>query len=274
MGGVLAQGDFSKNLRFLCNERVSISQVCREIGINRQQFNSYLSGRAKPSGHNLTRISAYFNVAVVELDRSHDDFCKARGAYDSDSFLAEKGRFGELANHALSGDRGMLRKHLGYYHSYFISPQEGEKVMRALVCIYEQEGRFFTKSIERCNAGALHAMISKYDGVATCLNERIFVVEFEALTRDSLVETILYPSYRRKLTYLSGITLGSSSFRHRAPFAAPVVWKFLGRNIDLRENLAACGLIELNSQETHPVVRSILGKTTEMMNLSMRVRPY
>ncbi|MEM7171111.1 MAG: helix-turn-helix transcriptional regulator [Pseudomonadota bacterium] len=270
----MSKDNFCKNLRFLCNERASISQVCRDIGINRQQFNSYLSGRSKPSGHNLTRISAYFEVAVVALDDPHEEFCKARGAYGADSFIADKDRFWNMANHALAGDRNALRKHLGYYHSYFVSPQVGEKVMRALVCLFESEGRFFTKSIERSNQDGPHALISKYDGVATCLNERIFVVEFESLSRDSLVETILYPSYRRKLTYLSGLTLGSSSFRHRAPFATPVVWRFLGRTIDTRKSLEACGLLDLNSRDTDPVVRSIFSKTTEMLNLSMRVRPY
>ena len=39
---------FTVNLRAACATRRSISEVCREIGINRQQFNRYISGEARP----------------------------------------------------------------------------------------------------------------------------------------------------------------------------------------------------------------------------------
>ena len=45
------------NLRQLCRQRRSTSEVCRAIGINRQQFNKYLSGAAVPSSFNLARIA-------------------------------------------------------------------------------------------------------------------------------------------------------------------------------------------------------------------------
>ncbi len=45
-------GNFSNNLRRLCAERVSIEQVCREIGFNRQQFNRYLNGGGMQSAQN------------------------------------------------------------------------------------------------------------------------------------------------------------------------------------------------------------------------------
>ena len=37
--------DLKANLRFLCAEKASTAQVCRDIGINQQQFSKYLSGR-------------------------------------------------------------------------------------------------------------------------------------------------------------------------------------------------------------------------------------
>ncbi|WP_315983591.1 helix-turn-helix transcriptional regulator [Aliamphritea spongicola] len=48
--------NFSTNLQFLCGFYSSISEVCRRLEINRQQFNRYLNGKAFPSFKNLKKI--------------------------------------------------------------------------------------------------------------------------------------------------------------------------------------------------------------------------
>ena len=50
------------NLRLMCNRYTSIADICRQIKINRQQFNKYLSGQSSPSLHNLHRIAEFFGV--------------------------------------------------------------------------------------------------------------------------------------------------------------------------------------------------------------------
>ncbi|MFK7792970.1 MAG: helix-turn-helix domain-containing protein [Devosiaceae bacterium] len=54
-------------MRTLCGEQASISAVCRELGINRQQFARYLAGRSLPSQANLAKICKYFGVTEGEL---------------------------------------------------------------------------------------------------------------------------------------------------------------------------------------------------------------
>ena len=39
---------FGRNLRLLCRPYVSVSALCRELGIIRTQFNRYLSGESFP----------------------------------------------------------------------------------------------------------------------------------------------------------------------------------------------------------------------------------
>lgn len=51
-----------KNLQKLCENSVSISEVCRQIGVNRTQFNRYLNGVAFPRPDVLFRICRHFNV--------------------------------------------------------------------------------------------------------------------------------------------------------------------------------------------------------------------
>lgn len=53
---------FGRNLRRLCAGEASVSDLCRRIGINRTQFNRYLTGEAFPRPDVLARICAHFSV--------------------------------------------------------------------------------------------------------------------------------------------------------------------------------------------------------------------
>ena len=50
------------NLRQLSNQAASISALCRELGINRTQYNRYLAGESFPRPDVLHRICSYFEV--------------------------------------------------------------------------------------------------------------------------------------------------------------------------------------------------------------------
>jgi transcriptional regulator with XRE-family HTH domain len=54
--------DFASNLRRLVATKTSIAQVCRDLGMNRQQFNKYLSGNTFPAPNTLRKIAEYFAV--------------------------------------------------------------------------------------------------------------------------------------------------------------------------------------------------------------------
>lgn len=41
--------DLPANLKALCSYHKSIAEVCRQLGMNRSQFNRYLSGETFPS---------------------------------------------------------------------------------------------------------------------------------------------------------------------------------------------------------------------------------
>lgn len=54
--------DLPKNLRLLCSYHRSIAAVCRELGVNRSQFNRYLGGETMPSLRLMRRICDFFGV--------------------------------------------------------------------------------------------------------------------------------------------------------------------------------------------------------------------
>ncbi|RGP39229.1 XRE family transcriptional regulator [Pseudotabrizicola alkalilacus] len=61
------------NLRQLCSDTPSVSELCRKIGVNRTQFNRYLTGTAFPRPDVLFRICSHFGVdANILLHRLSD----------------------------------------------------------------------------------------------------------------------------------------------------------------------------------------------------------
>lgn len=53
---------FGENLRLLCKTRPSIASVCRDLDINRVQFNRYMSSHSFPKPNVLQQICDYFLV--------------------------------------------------------------------------------------------------------------------------------------------------------------------------------------------------------------------
>ncbi len=64
---MLARSVFADNLRRACLRYRTIAEICEGIGINRQQFNKYLSGSALPNPVTLERICKFLNIELGAL---------------------------------------------------------------------------------------------------------------------------------------------------------------------------------------------------------------
>jgi len=62
---------FAENLRLQCARFASIAELCRLAGINRQQFNRYLSGQNLPNPRTLERLSTVLAVSEASLFETH-----------------------------------------------------------------------------------------------------------------------------------------------------------------------------------------------------------
>ena len=69
---------FGANLRKLSTEYSSVSDLSRQLGINRTQFNRYLSGESFPRPDVLSRICAFFNVDARVLLEPVDEIGNAQ----------------------------------------------------------------------------------------------------------------------------------------------------------------------------------------------------
>ena len=250
--------DFAANLRLLCSTEASISEVCRQIGLNRQQFSKYLSGSSRPSAANMRRIALHFGIRPAELLLPEAEF-EAHPAVASRVQTLDRGHPSQQGfDSAFRGQTVSLRRYLGYYHSFFLTESWENSIICAIVRLDEHEGMIRSKSLERSldpEDGSLY--LSKYDGRVAMLGNRIFVMEFQTLARDALVETVLYPVGRGQLGYLRGTTFGITS-RQRTPFTSPTVWRYLGTTIDLPEAMRRVGRYDVNSQKVDQRARTIL----------------
>src|SRR5690606_19456574 len=125
--------NLAENLRFLCSEYRSVSEVCRKLGFNRQQFARYLTGETQPSHHNLRRIAVGFGITTEELLRPKSEI----EALFPHRNAATKDRFTRLFAAAFPGDMRKLRPLLGYYHMHFLVPHSIGSVVRSLIRLYE-----------------------------------------------------------------------------------------------------------------------------------------
>lgn len=251
--------NFSKNLKHICAERVSIAQICREIGINQQQFNRYLSGAGMPSAHNLRRICLYFNVLESDLLSRSDQFIAERGQLNNNRPTVHKDPF---AN-AFPGDLSRLRQYVGAYHIHFLSPSWPGHIMIGAAFLDELNGQVNVRTIERGRGPSRERLQrTRYDGRAAFHGSRIFVVEFESEQEGSITETVLYPAHRQQRTYLRGMTMGLAWRPRRMPYASRVIWKRIENRVLTRDALNRCGVFAIDNQAIEPTIRNFLLEKT------------
>lgn len=234
----------ARNLGTLCGYYPSIAEICRKLVINRQQFNKYLAGQSRPSRHNMRRICDFFGVTesevLMEPERFEEIVSLRRHPVREDRLTRPLKHLEKLYRKSAS-----LERYTGYYYRYFYSFGYAGKVIKSLCAIDEDNGRFYWKNVERIRAAdGEPTTVNKYEGVVFLISDRIFIIEYETLLRNSITQVTLYPSYRTRVDRLVGIQTGGPVRRGRRPGASRVLLEYLGRNVDVRKALSQSGLFD------------------------------
>jgi transcriptional regulator with XRE-family HTH domain len=249
--------DFARNLRLLCSYYRSIAEVCRRLDINRPQFNRYLSGRYRPSAHTLRRFCDFFGVEEHEILMPSGQFerlvqVRPRPVAREAVVPAAVAHLEHLKEIGTTG----LDKYLGYYFETYLSMACPGRLLRTLVCLERHDGRVCYQRTERLiehpQEKAYHG---KYLGLAHFLTDRIFLADYETLTGLEMTQTILFPSFKNRVTRLTGLKLGVSGSGERMPCCARVVYEYLGPTIDVRRALRLCGLYDLDDARVDEATR-------------------
>ena len=247
--------NFARNLRALCSRKPSVSHVCRDIGINRQQFDRYLRAKALPSANTMRRICEYFGIDEEALRDSPDQL---RLRIDSFAPMLETPL--ERALRPEPGEMAHLSNYTGLYHYFFLSPSWPGKIQCGLTSISNVDGEIRSRYLGRVWDPDFRKIIrSRFTGRVVLRGDRIFILEHSSRLADSFGQTILYAAHQHRSNYITGMCFGIDWPPQRAPFCSPVIMKRISSTRDLREEVRACGLYDLDSRLLDPTVRNTFG---------------
>ncbi len=272
-GGVAMNQDFQKNLRLLTDHYKSVAEVCRRLGINRSQFNKYLSGRSRPSRHLFKKICDFFGVEEHEILMPHGDFEKIVGLRPAGASVGGPHAYTAYLDQLIRRSRGDLLKYEGYYFEYSYSMTYPGMILKSLMRLKTDNGVMTYQRIENlARVEVREARVrGRYQGMAFYLNDRIFLVDFDSLTGDEISQTVLYPNARTQVTQLAGLKLGVSASKIREPLCARVVLTGLGQTVDVRKALRECGLYAPESLVIDRKIAAMIENRMEDGGLHFRV---
>ena len=227
-----AESNLAHNLRVLCNSKDSIAEICRRIGISRQQFNKYLAGKHEPSRANLRLICQYFGIDVLDLHQSPARFAALFVNHSHPHFdvLRRSPVAGRLLDLAAQSQKD-LSGYCGIYERYHPSSIYKGQTLRSIVYIYVRDGVVQYSCIERFQSlddPKKARYIFKYHGVCSFLDGRMFFVDFESVSGNEMTYSILIPQQRSSREFLFGLTMGVAASLSREPFAARVALRYCG----------------------------------------------
>ncbi len=267
-----ASENFVANLKLACSYHASTSEVCRRLGVNRQQFMKYLAGTAFPSRRNLRRICDFFGIDEYEILMPRDQFreiIRLRPHPKADDLNVPPLLRSLLVQ--AQRQKAQLSKHIGYYYKYYPSFTSPGNILRSLVCVFPKDDYVFFKRIERLEArGGATRYVFKYLGLVMRIGDRLHLIDHEAIVGSETTQTILYPTYRNRILTLAGMVMGISSTEAHQPTASRVVLEYVGRSINKREALSNCGLLSPESGAVPAAVLDYLNAPSPRSSIVLR----
>lgn len=235
--------DFSANLRKLCKQHGFTSELCRAIGINRQQFARYLGGEALPSSNNLRRICEYLRVSEEELFLAPREFAQTLRRRESRLPVTAVGEV--LEKLWLKPEAGMPG-FTGFYHVYEPSQVDAECISRSLQHVHEHNGRLHVRSVERLlpQGPWYGSSRMRFSGMASVMSGRLVTLQYARHSWQPVVMRVCAPSANWWRGTLEGVTLSTGAAAACAPSCVRSVWAPLGAHPDLRMALKCVGVFE------------------------------
>ena len=193
---------FGDNLRKLCEGHASVSGVCRALGINRTQFNRYMSGESFPRPDVLYRICAFFEVDSRILLEPVEEITATTQDLLNHPYLT--GFFSQATTYVPEEffPSGIYR----FARQGFLDPT---KVVLGLVLISRQNGYTFLRGFEPRNALraqglSTHLLNCEYRGIVLRQEEGVMAVvthrdalacSFNFLTPETSFQSNIWEGY-------------------------------------------------------------------------------
>lgn len=248
--------NLSYNLKLMCDQYASIAHVCREIEINRQQFNRYLNGETRPSAHSLRRIAGFFAIPATDLDLEPQVFARRHST----------GRNHTLPEMGLSSNDAIAKadRYCGWYHTYYRCTGYHKAIIRGFVKIYQDGDVTRSKVLDRyywrhCPRSKTTPIVYyKMNGVVTQTGGFLYLLDSHKGLNANYTMTCLYSSYSDHIDMLNGVMIGVSNYLDRRPFASNIAYVAVDRAMSLRDAVRQCGIYPEDAKEIPKVIRTLV----------------
>ena len=244
--------NFAENLRALCVRHGSIAAVCRALGMNRQQFNKYLSGSTLPNVATLEKICGFFRIGSESL------------FHDPSVFLKPKAEpvFGGLPLHGLSIAANALAAtqpttlRTGCYQLYSLWPRDEGKCLREALFVQKTGGvTVFTRFTKYRAVGQRqnYYLSGRHDGVVLEQEKAHFLLSLKRKGCNEVSLVAIGPENALSQNFLSGLALGMAP--SGTPQAVRATLQFRGCSDVLRRTIREAGILPLSDQSIPEEVR-------------------
>jgi transcriptional regulator with XRE-family HTH domain len=247
--------NFADNLRALCARHGSIAAVCRALGMNRQQFNKYLSGSTLPNVATLEKICRFFGIESEHLF----------GHPASLQHVRQDAVLGGLPLHGLGLAASALAAlqpatlHTGCYDLYSLWPRDPTKCLREALFIQKKGGvmQFARFTKYRALGQRQHYYLSgRHDGLVLESDKARFLLSLNRKGCGDINLVTLGSENARSQGFLSGLALGLSPAG--APQGLRATLQYRGSTDMLRQTLREAGILPLDDQSIADEVRQSL----------------
>ncbi|QXW42868.1 helix-turn-helix domain-containing protein [Pseudomonas amygdali] len=261
------EDNFQENLKILCEQVGTVSEMCRRIGINRQQFNKYLAGTHLPSKANLRAIASFFGVSIDALNSNPNDF---RSMVEGSYFhifrnLIQAPKMLMFINELVHRGESIHTEFVGVYERYQHSSIYKGKIVRSIYCIYEQNDMLMHYYIERFpnqdGSGKIDYHF-RYHGLTFLIANRIFSIDFETIQKNELTFSNLAPVSRNANRYVFGVTSGIAATMVRQPVATKVAMNYVSKGLITKAHIKRATVLRPDDPSVPKEVADYLGSGT------------
>jgi transcriptional regulator with XRE-family HTH domain len=258
--------NFAENLRLMSITKSSIAQVCRDLGMNRQQFNKYLSGTNLPGPATLEKIATYFRVdqrsMFDSLAHNHDGFGEVAFSAERSFGQVEQSILASLTKNLAGSQTTKFQE--GCYQIYFPGMQDPNEIVRAMMIVFKVGKvtcfRRYTK-IKSRNDLRTQFTLGRHEGIIIEQNGRTFLLGKNLRGFGELSLISFGASTTPALGTMTGLAMVFTGWAE--PMATRVTVSYFGSKNDFRRAVALCGIIPSNSDDIPEYIKKSVSGPVE-----------
>ncbi len=261
ISGNVAYRNFAENLFVLATRNGSIASTCRDLEINRQQFNKYLNGSVLPNEATLLKITQFFKVESINLfappepvkSPSLEMLVEPKTEKAAPQF-----RYNRTVD-TLESESANCTLREGVYTCYLPWKMKPNHSLRCIVVVVRIGSKLvFTRIVRHANVGDQFRLYPTtcHDGLVTQNRNRVTFVSHERgwEQRMSMINFAVEQQFKNAI--MMGLLLSFAP--SGMPISCQFAMQYQSPNSDWRKHFKTCGIITNEDPSISPNVAEII----------------